>query len=193
MEWIPWLFDAGAFVTRDRCGDWGGALPRAYQAASLVIALCYLAIPAGLLRLWLLRRRTLVAPSMYLMFATFITLCGLTHLLDVLAFYWPAYRAFTGLLVLTAVASAATLAMAPAAAARVMSLPTPEEYAKTLERLNLEAAAREAMERQSKAHIANLTREADEMRDLILRLQSRRGMEDIALAMREQLHKIRGA
>lgn len=126
---LHWLFDSSGFMPRHQCGAWTPPLALAYQGSQLVIALCYFAIPCCLLWLYRARRRLLPSASILVWFAAVFTLCGLGHLLDWAAFFWPAYRLHALFFSLTALVSAYAAALLPAAVAHFMSLPTPEEHA----------------------------------------------------------------
>jgi hypothetical protein len=109
---MDWLLDASAFMTRDRCGQWTPWLTTAYVGGSTAIALAYYTIPVTLAVLAYRRRqigRLSSVPLRYQRviwwFAAFILLCGTTHVCDVLAFRWPAYRAFTAVTLATGLVS----------------------------------------------------------------------------------------
>jgi PAS domain S-box-containing protein len=72
------------------------------------IFLAYVAIPVFLVLLTR-KRRDMPFPWMFWMFGAFILGCGLTHLTDVLLFFWPIYWLDACLRVLTAVASWGTV------------------------------------------------------------------------------------
>lgn len=113
MEWLNWLLSTEQFTPRAHCGvGWTPWLIGASRLANLTIALCYFAIPLELRRLW---RDQHPLPRWILpIYAAFIMGCGMTHLTQVAAFMWPAYRFFTIVIEMpTAVISVAAVMASP--------------------------------------------------------------------------------
>ena len=110
-----WEFflDPSDFMTRDQCGAWSPVLMTLYQTAHAGIALSYFAIPISLAHLYAKHRRSLPRPGVVLLFISFILLCGMGHVCNLLAFHWPAYRLFTLIDFMTALVSAATAVVLP--------------------------------------------------------------------------------
>ena len=95
MDW-NWLWDASEFVTRNHCGPgWTPELINLYKVSNAIIALAYFAIPIALYFLYKKNWGDPPASRMLVMFMTFIVLCGLTHVGDVVVFYWAPYRLYT--------------------------------------------------------------------------------------------------
>lgn len=113
VEFLIGLFDAGEFARRSQCGDWSTGHVVAAETADAMIALAYFSIPISLTVLW--RHHRVRGRNLWIvmLFAGFITLCGMTHLCQVMAFHWPAYRLFTAVSAATAVASIATAIVLP--------------------------------------------------------------------------------
>src|SRR4051794_32701318 len=100
MNW-DWLLDASQFLTRNHCGmGWTREMEVYYKVANSVIAFAYFEMPIMLYLLYRKKRDDLPTPSILIMFITFIALCGLTHLSDLVVFYWAPYRLFPLLYVL---------------------------------------------------------------------------------------------
>lgn len=110
---MEWLFDADSFVTRNHCGNWTPALIAVNQAANFLIFISYFTIPLALFGFWRTIRHRIENNWIILMFVFFILSCGMTHLMDVLAFTWVPYRLFTVIDVVTAVASVPTAFLLP--------------------------------------------------------------------------------
>ena len=69
-----------------------------------MIWLSYLAIPVVLV--YFVRRRSdMPFPWIFWLFGAFIVLCGTTHLMEVVMFYWPAYRLAGLIKLVTAIVS----------------------------------------------------------------------------------------
>lgn len=102
------LFDTNDWPARWHCGTWSKFHGWLYISSDLAICLSYLAIPS--LLFFLLRKRKDVPFSgIIILFGTFIGLCGLTHLVDVALFWWPAYRLSGILRLLTGLISLITV------------------------------------------------------------------------------------
>lgn len=110
---LLWLLDTTQFLPRGQCGNWSDSLVVIYKSASVVIAISYWLIPVSLFALYRSQLSRNPHTWLTLAFALFITLCGLTHAMDFLSFYWPAYRLFTAVLIATAIVSFFTACATP--------------------------------------------------------------------------------
>jgi len=95
------------YLPRQVCMRYEAEVVWLHVISDSLIAVAYFSIPMALV--YLVRRRSdLVFNWIFLLFAAFITACGLTHVLGVVAIWAPAYR-FEGLVKLsTGLISAAT-------------------------------------------------------------------------------------
>lgn len=152
-ELIEWLLDASVFSPRGQCGTWEHWLAVSYQAGNWAIAVSYFVIGGILAGVWKFKRPILPMPDMVLAFGMFIFACGCTHILDAMSFYWPAYRFFTIVELLTATVSLYTALRLPSAVRHIFSLPTPEEY--RVQTAELEQAVQEREETIRQAKVVN--------------------------------------
>jgi signal transduction histidine kinase len=106
MSFLDYLFDASNYPARRNCGLWTTSEVITHNVADAVILFCYTAIPIFLI--WYAHKRHKAKPIFYL-FASFIFACGLTHAMDIVMFYWPAYRLAGAVLVFCAAISLGTL------------------------------------------------------------------------------------
>ncbi|WP_207422870.1 sensor histidine kinase [Desertivirga brevis] len=90
------IFSTEFWPARWRCGLWTGFHGWLYIVAELMIWAAYFAIPFLLFKL-VTGRKDVPFPKIIWLFIAFILLCGSTHLMDALIFWWPAYR-FSALL-----------------------------------------------------------------------------------------------
>jgi signal transduction histidine kinase/DNA-binding response OmpR family regulator len=102
------------------------ALIAIHATADCVIALSYLLIPAALLLL-VRKRRDLMFPWIFTLFAVFILGCGATHVLAVVTLWSPMYRLEGALKVITALASIGTAVMLFWLLPQLMLIPGPEQ------------------------------------------------------------------
>ncbi len=85
-----WLLDPPGLTPHGFCLLWEPGLIWTYAIADLLIGLSYLTIPIAL-GILARRRRDLMFRLVFVLFGAFISLCGVSHLLDVLTLWMPAY------------------------------------------------------------------------------------------------------
>lgn len=108
------MFETDAFMPRTHCGPgWTSSLIAINQYSNIGIAIAYLILSLTLLFIYYKRRHFFLKSWILLFFASFIALCGVTHLNDYFAFTWPAYRFFTLIDFLTALISLITAIIFP--------------------------------------------------------------------------------
>jgi len=90
-EFFANLFDTSDWPPRWYCGRWTDFHGWLYIASDLLIWGAYMAIPLFLIRFIIIKQGVPLIRVFWL-FGAFILLCGLTHLMDVTMFWWPAYR-----------------------------------------------------------------------------------------------------
>ena len=103
-EFFAKLFSTRGFPPRWHCGDWTDFHGWLYVASDVTIWLAYFIIPTILI-LFVQRRRDVPFPPVFWLFGAFIVLCGLTHLMDAIMFWAPAYRVNALVRVTTAIVS----------------------------------------------------------------------------------------
>jgi hypothetical protein len=180
---MDWLFDVHSFITRNQAGPgWTAALVYIYKFSNLVIACSYFSIPAMLMAFWQKRRNDMGGMYILVLFAAFIFSCGLTHLTDILVFYWPAYRLFTLILAITAFLSFLTACALPSVILEMLKLPSREiihEINGQLQKLTWEQ------------HLANISLEernaklAEHIKHLEDMLENNAWMHDKSSALKE--------
>jgi hypothetical protein len=141
VDWIKELFDPSEFLPRGHCGPWSESLKLSYIVSNALIAVAYFLIPIALYVLWKARRRDVEQPWILLCFVGFITSCGLIHVCDITVFWWPCYRLFTLVSVVTAILSMTTAMLLPQAVRVALNVPTPEQFRRT--NAELERAVRQ--------------------------------------------------
>lgn len=108
LDFITKLFDHEGFVPRAACGNWTDKEIMLHNLTDAAIAICYIAIPTMLL-IFARKKRKEKGYTLIVLFAAFIFWCGMTHVCDFLAFYWPAYRLFGVVKLITAAISVYTV------------------------------------------------------------------------------------
>lgn len=123
---MSWLFDTSKFITRNHCGDWPLWMEYLYIISNILVAIAYFAIPFMAIILWKYKRNDVARGWILIIIAFFIFFCGLTHLADVLVFYWAPYRFYALIDFLTAIFSVLTVIYLPPVILHLLKLPSRE-------------------------------------------------------------------
>ena len=107
-DFFPWLFSSQGFMPHGHCYLWQPATLWLNVGSDGLIAAAYFAIPVSLVTLVRRRMAAIPFPGIFLMFAAFILLCGLTHIMEIWTVWNPAYRLEGALKLVTGVVSLAT-------------------------------------------------------------------------------------
>lgn len=108
IDFFSNILSTDDWPARWSCGSWTDFHGWLYILSDLGIWISYFAIPFLLLKL-LKERKDVPFHRIFLLFGAFILLCGLTHLLDAIIFWWPAYRLSALIRLMTAVVSVFTV------------------------------------------------------------------------------------
>lgn len=108
LPFLDILFDVSPYPARWSCGYWQPMIGWTHVLSDLLIFLAYTCIPVSLLY-YQNKIKALALNYVFYLFASFIFLCGGTHLIEAIIFWHPIYN-FAGLVkLLTAIVSVATL------------------------------------------------------------------------------------
>jgi len=102
-----WLLDPSGLTPHGFCLLWQPWLIWTYATADILIGISYLTIPIAL-GIVARKRRDLVFRPLFFLFAAFILLCGISHLLCVLTLWVPAYELEAAVKAGTAIVSIVT-------------------------------------------------------------------------------------
>ena len=91
IEFFSKLLSTSDWPPRWYCGTWSDFHGWLYILSDLTIWLAYMCIPIILLR-FVVVKRGVPLRGVFWLFGAFILLCGLTHLVDAVIFWVPAYR-----------------------------------------------------------------------------------------------------
>jgi PAS domain S-box-containing protein len=148
------LLDTSGFSARWYCGDWTAGHGWLHILSDLSVWSAYFVIPL-VLGYFVVRRRDLPFRSIFVLFVAFILLCGTTHLMEAIIFWWPAYRLAGVIKLLTAVVSWSTVFALVQVAPHALAMRSPEE-------LEREIAARKQAEEALQRANADLGRRVGE-------------------------------
>ena len=162
-DWYKTLFDATGFLTRDHCGPWTESLKLVYIVSSAFIALAYLTTAVCLYLIGRKRGRELDYGWLFPCFAGVFATCGLTHVCDVVVFWWPGYRLFSLIMAATAVMSVATTLWIPWLTRIILKIPTRAQFLTVNHELECALALKEEASNEAKETIAALRRQVNHL------------------------------
>ncbi len=134
------LLDYASFAPHGYCLLWNPWLIAIHVVADLLIVFAYFAIPVALV-LFLRRRPELRYRGLVALFAAFIVLCGMTHLLSLATLWIPVYTAEGILKLFTGIVSATTAVVLFRLIPQLVAIPSPHDLASANARLQDEIAA----------------------------------------------------
>jgi PAS domain S-box-containing protein len=132
-----------------------------HALSDAAIAVAYLLIPLGLVRL-VQRRRDLAFHWLFFLFAVFILSCGATHVLSIVTLWYPIYRFDALVKIITAAASLLTAALLFRLIPAIAALPSPEQWRVANEELKKEIDRRNAAEDAMRSLNADLERRVED-------------------------------
>src|SRR5262249_58928418 len=131
FEFLSSLFDTSDFPARWQCGNWTAGHGWLHILSDLGVWSAYVAIPC-VLGYFVLRRKDIPFRTIFLLFGAFILACGTTHLMEVLMFWWPAYRLAGVVKLFTAVVSWGTVLALVPVAPKALSMRSPDELERVI-------------------------------------------------------------
>lgn len=100
--------DTSDWPPRWKCGTWSDFHGWLYIGSDVAIWLAYFIIPVIII--WFIQRRPNVPfLPVFWLFGAFIIMCGTTHIIDALIFWWPGYRVSALVRFITAIVSFVTV------------------------------------------------------------------------------------
>lgn len=138
-EFVDKLFSADDWPARWHCGTWTEFHGWLYIGSDMAIWAAYFVIPIFIVR-FVKQKPNIPIPTVFWLFGAFILFCGLTHLMDAIIFWWPAYRLSAILRLITAVVSWITIFAIYKFLPVALALRTPNDFeAELLERKKSES------------------------------------------------------
>jgi len=121
------ILDTSQWPARWYCGNWTNVHGWVYIISDFTIWFAYFMIPLVLGYFVLKRKRSLPFKSIIILFIAFILACGLTHLIDAIIFWWPAYKLSAILRLGTALVSGGTVIALFKVIPQAMKFRSPDE------------------------------------------------------------------
>jgi two-component sensor histidine kinase len=137
------IISDASYMAHGYCLLWKPWLVTLHAASDIVIALSYFAIPVAIW-IFLRKRPTLQMRGLAGMFAAFILLCGLTHVLGLVTLWFPIYEAQGVVKAATAAVSLATAIIVFPLIPKALAIPDPDDLKLANARLVDEVAAHKA-------------------------------------------------
>ncbi|WP_293370746.1 ATP-binding protein [Nevskia sp.] len=134
-----------------------------HVASDAVIAIAYFMIPAALLYFIRRRRQPLSFGWAVGLFAAFIVLCGLSHIVGIITVWLPIYYLQGIEKAITAGVSLATAIAIIPLVPKLLAMRSPEELAEANQRLREEITSRELAEEEMRRSLANMNRAVKEL------------------------------
>ena len=131
---LDWLLDPSGLTPHGFCLLWEPGLIWTYASADFVIGVSYFTIPFALVA-FIRKRRDVAFRPLFWLFATFILLCGVTHWLDVVTLWVPAYGVEGVAKAVTAIASVATTFTLWRLLPQALTIPSPAQLREANEAL----------------------------------------------------------
>jgi len=116
-----------SFLPHGYCMQWQPGLIGTHVVADAAIAVAYFSIP-GLLFTFIRKRRDIKFNWIFVAFGLFILACGMTHIMDIVTLWVPAYRLAAFFKVVTALVSVATACALFHLMPSILRIPTPNQH-----------------------------------------------------------------
>lgn len=139
-DFFTGLLSIDLWPARWYCGTWTNFHGWLYILSSLAICTAYFLIPISLFYVIIKRKKELPFSNLLGLFSFFIFSCGITHFLDALVFWLPAYRLHALFLFITAVISSITVVYLYKVLPRVLVFTSPQQLEKIVEQRTFELA-----------------------------------------------------
>ena len=156
------LSTAAGFLPHGFCYQWRPELLWTHVMSDAVIALAYFSIPITLLY-FLSKRKGLKLWWVIALFASFIVLCGATHVMGIYTVWEPAYGLSAGVKLATAVVSIATATAIVPLVPKALTLRTAQELEAANHALQQEIARRAQAEEALATKVTQLSQSNREL------------------------------
>jgi PAS domain S-box-containing protein len=178
VDFLTHLFNTSDFPARWTCGRWTSGHGWLHILSDLGVWSAYVAIPCVLLY-FILQHKDLPFRKIFLLFGAFILLCGTTHLMEAVIFWWPAYRLAGVIKLCTAIVSWATVIALVPIVPRVLEMRSPDELEREIAARKL---AEESLHRANADLEERVQKRTTELTQAVAALRDERELLHITLA-----------
>ncbi len=180
------LFNTDSWPPRWHCGEWTDFHGWLYIFSDLAIWAAYFMIPIILLY-FIKKKKNVPFHNVFILFGVFILACGLTHLIDAIIFWWPAYRLSALIRFITAIASWGTIIALFRVIPMALNLKTPAEL-----EIIVDKRTSELSENNNKLLVAN-EHLKNAYEDMEVKIKFRtEDLERINKELTEEIKKLKG-
>lgn len=156
LELLKHVFSPDSYVPHGHCYLWQTPLVGLHVLSDGLIAIAYFSIPA-LLIYFVRQRQDIPFSKVFILFSSFILLCGAGHLIDIWTLWYPVYWVSGIEKALTALVSGYTALSMVELLPQFLSLKTPEELQRINQELEKQIAERKRAEALLETHVAERT------------------------------------
>ena len=166
---MTWIFSTDGFAAKMHCGaSWSPELLWIYAVANFIAFVIYQSFPILLLIYIFPRHLKAVRPALKAL-VLFISTCGLTHLMEMLTVFWPAYRLVTFVHVVNGITSITGLVWLFVAISRIRFIRPRAELEEMTERLKV--AVKDVQDQANHLAVVNSTQGLEVLSRAILALE----------------------
>ena len=134
------MINRAAYMAHGYCLLWKPWLVAMHASSDILIFGSYFAIPVAIW-IFLSKRKDLKLKPLAVLFAAFIFLCGLTHVIQAATLWWPIYETQGYVKAITAIVSVATAIAIFPLIPKALAIPSPGQLQIVNDGLTLEVAA----------------------------------------------------
>ena len=134
------MINRAAYMAHGYCLLWKPWLIAMHASSDILIFGSYFAIPVAIW-IFLSKRKDLTLKPLAVLFAAFIFLCGLTHVIQAVTLWWPVYEVQGYVKAITAIVSVTTAIAIFPLIPKAVAIPSPSQLQIVNEGLALEVAA----------------------------------------------------
>ena len=165
------MIDDASYMAHGYCLLWKPWLVILHALSDILIFGAYFAIPVAIW-VFIKKRPTLPLQNLGWLFAAFILLCGLTHLVNLVTLWWPIYETQGVLKLITALVSVATAVAIFPLIPKALAIPSPAELEAVNARLTDEVKSHIETMGQLKTAKASLQAQFDKQQSELDRTQA---------------------
>jgi PAS domain S-box-containing protein len=156
------LINNASYMAHGYCLLWKPWLVTLHAGSDILIFLAYFAIPVAIW-IFLRRRKDVELKTLAVLFAAFIFLCGLTHIIQMMTLWWPIYETQGFVKAATAIVSVITAILVFPLIPKAVAIPSPRAL----------QTANEVLKREIRAHKRTLKELEATRSDLETRVAAR--------------------
>jgi len=134
------IINRAAYMAHGYCLLWKPWLVAMHASSDILIFASYFAIPVAIW-IFLSKRKDLTMKPLAVLFAAFIFLCGLTHVIQAVTLWWPVYEVQAYVKAITAIVSVTTAIAIFPLIPKAVAIPSPIQLQIVNDGLALEVAA----------------------------------------------------